>query len=42
MHAVKLSPAAFYQKFGFILLPDSGTMFLPLADSTVSIIICPG
>jgi GNAT superfamily N-acetyltransferase len=24
--------AAFYQKFGFILLPDSGKMFLPMAD----------
>lgn len=23
---------AFYQKFGFILLPDSGKMFLPMAD----------
>jgi hypothetical protein len=23
---------AFYKKFGFILLPDSGKMFLPLAD----------
>jgi len=22
----------FYQKFGFILLPDSGKMFLPMAD----------
>jgi len=24
--------AAFYKKFGFILLPDSGKMFLPMAD----------
>lgn len=24
--------AAFYEKFGFILLPDSGKMFLPMAD----------
>ena len=23
---------AFYEKFGFILLPDSGKMFLPMAD----------
>ncbi|MGZ3756214.1 MAG: GNAT family N-acetyltransferase [Mucilaginibacter sp.] len=23
---------AFYQKYGFILLPDSGKMFLPMAD----------
>jgi predicted GNAT family N-acyltransferase len=23
---------AFYQKFGFILLPDSGKMFLPMSD----------
>ncbi|OKS84561.1 GNAT family N-acetyltransferase [Mucilaginibacter polytrichastri] len=23
---------AFYQKFGFVLLPDSGKMFLPMAD----------
>jgi len=23
---------AFYQKFGFINLPDSGKMFMPMAD----------
>jgi GNAT superfamily N-acetyltransferase len=23
---------AFYKKFGFVLLPDSGKMFLPMAD----------
>ncbi|MDR3693492.1 hypothetical protein [Mucilaginibacter sp.] len=23
---------AFYKKFGFILLPDSGKMYLPMAD----------
>jgi hypothetical protein len=23
---------AFYKKFGFIVLPDSGKMFLPMAD----------
>jgi len=22
----------FYKKFGFILLPDSGKMFMPMAD----------
>ena len=23
---------AFYEKFGFIILPDSGKMFMPMAD----------
>jgi GNAT superfamily N-acetyltransferase len=27
-----LDAVAFYHKFGFILLPDSGKMFLPMAD----------
>jgi len=26
---------AFYRKFGFVLLPDSGKMFLPMADIAV-------